>query len=208
MIPTRFYTTTTTSTGMTKLLVFNNGLRRRKNDILPSFLYQHHPYPPCTSFFSSKRGEGIFPNTTTSSEAASVLNDDESFLKSKKIMMVSSSPRAIFPWRHSPYPLPRFIKDTDEYLQQGGSIGPSMPCFPQMVQQIMFLQAATMINIPWYQILLFGQEEELSYAFSKAFELSIAGILAETYHGTYQQTLYIYIYIIDKKVGSSTIYFL
>lgn len=90
--------------------------------------------------------------------------------------------RAVFPWRHSPSPLPRLIPDDPAYVEEGGVVGPAIPPMPGYVRRIMHINAAAALDVPlWRAVLTSGWEDELAEQFMFAFRMGVAGMLANTY---------------------------
>ena len=105
-------------------------------------------------------------------------NDNTDFISEHHVDPI----RALFPWRHSPSPLPRLCPGTPEYSSQGGYIGPGMPPLNRWIRGALFWNAASMLNIPSYKVLFFrGWEEEMASQFSWAFQMAVAGLLSRTY---------------------------
>ena len=102
-------------------------------------------------------------------------------------------PVVVFPWRHEELPLPRWVKGTQEYEQEGHllfsvhtttntnkgrtsreSLGD--PTMNMLVTAFMFLE------VPLYQILFFSSwKEELAENMSWAFPKGVAGLLSHVF---------------------------
>jgi hypothetical protein len=84
----------------------------------------------------------------------------------------------VFPWRHEDHPLPRFVEGTDEYVRLGHLLY-------SVTNQVgdrrmnMLATAFMFLNIPLYQLLLFGSwKGELADNMSWAFTQGVAGLLS------------------------------
>ena len=122
---------------------------------------------------------------TTTPHANDTNVNSKDFASEKKL---EPFPRAMFPWRHSPYPLPRLIPDTPEYYAQGGYMGPHMPTLNRFIRAIMWTNASGVLGLPLWKIILGSQsvwEDELCYGFSMAFERALSGMLSNVYRGVY-----------------------
>lgn len=90
--------------------------------------------------------------------------------------------RAVFPWRHSPSPLPRLVPEDPAHVAEGGVLGPAVPPVNGSVRTAMRWNAAAALGVPlWRAALTSRWEEELAEEFSRAFRLAVAGMLANTY---------------------------
>jgi len=91
------------------------------------------------------------------------------------------NPRAVFPWRHEDYPLPRLIPGSEECVAQGGTYGPGFPYLEKHLQFVVTHFAASQLGTPWYQLLFNGWKQDLAASSSWAFSQAVAGLLANTY---------------------------
>mmetsp|Transcript_9927 Transcript_9927/g.22195 ORF Transcript_9927/g.22195 Transcript_9927/m.22195 type:complete len:452 (-) Transcript_9927:136-1491(-) len=134
--------------------------------------------PPPSPPPPSRSSPPIIKSSNDSSPDTARPNDNSEFISEHHVDPV----RAVFPWRHSPAPLPRLLKGTAEYHSQGGYVGPNMPPLNKWIRGALYWNAASMLNIPSYKILLFRRwEEELAADFSWAFQMAVAGLLSNTY---------------------------
>ncbi len=92
---------------------------------------------------------------------------------------VKLDPRAIFPWRHSPYPLPRLMPNTEEFVTQGGYIGPNMPPMNKFFRVMSWVNSAGFLGA---KILNYVEwKQDLEYAFMHAFSVGVQGMLENVY---------------------------
>jgi hypothetical protein len=88
-------------------------------------------------------------------------------------------PRAVFPWRHSPLPLPRLVPGTEEFETQGGYIGPHLPPLNAFLRGLNWVNSAGFLGAKIFQ---YGSwKEDLEYAFMHAFAVSVQGLLHDVY---------------------------
>lgn len=110
------------------------------------------------------------PNETT-------IDDKEQ--STTKHQFVKLDPRAIFPWRHSPQPLPRLIPDTPEFTSQGGYIGPQMPPLNSFIRGLCWVNAAGFLGGKIMNY--WGWKEGLEEGFQLAFAVAVQGLLMDVY---------------------------
>ena len=122
--------------------------------------------------------DAIIRSSSDSTSDGARPNDNTDFIAEHHV----DPGHSLFPWRHSPAPLPRLVPDTPEYTSQGGFIGPGMPPLNKWIRGAMYCNAASMLNIPAYEILLFRRwDEELAEDFRWAFQMAVAGLISNTY---------------------------
>ena len=96
-----------------------------------------------------------------------------------------SSPRTIFPWRHSSAVLPRIDPNSTEYFQQGGLLGPKMPPLNSFARNVLWASSCRALQIPFWDIFISQHwQRELSESFVLAFQQAVNGLLVHTLHGT------------------------
>ena len=110
--------------------------------------------------------------------ANETLADDPNQPKKESIVW-KLDPRAIFPWRHTPHPLPRLIPHTEEFIAQGGYIGPHLPPMNMAMRGMTWINAAGFLGA---KILSYGGwKSELEDAFQHAFAVGVQGMLHDVY---------------------------
>eukprot|EP00934_Nitzschia_sp_Nitz4_P005750 Nitzschia sp. Nitz4//scaffold183_size43938//7266//8359//NITZ4_007265-RA/size43938-augustus-gene-0.69-mRNA-1//1//CDS//3329539599//5740//frame0 len=101
-------------------------------------------------------------------------------LTKANIQRVAGGP-LLFPWRHSPRPLPRLDPDSDEFAQVGQLLGGNVYSSNQTSDAV--LAAYIFMDTPWYRMLNFSSwKQELADNMSWAFTQGVAGILSNVYH--------------------------
>jgi len=141
----------------------------RKHVRAPTFHYsmQSQSKPPdSSSFLLSSSG----PNETT------VDNPAQSHLASPHIKL---DPRAIFPWRHSPSPLPRLVPDNIEFKTEGGYVGPQLPTFNKFMRSLSWGTATGFLDGKVYNY--FQWKRDLEEGFMMAFAVAVQGVLMDVY---------------------------
>jgi len=88
-------------------------------------------------------------------------------------------PRAVFPWRHSTVPLPRLIPNTEEFVSQGGYIGPHMPAMNMFLRGLAWMNAAGFLGAKFIHYSRW--KSDLEYAFQHAFAVAVQGMLEDVY---------------------------
>lgn len=88
-------------------------------------------------------------------------------------------PRAVFPWRHSQHPLPRLIPHTEEFIAQGGYIGPHLPPMNIVMRGLAWSNAAGFLGskVMSYS----GWKSDLEDGFQHAFAVGVQGMLHDVY---------------------------
>lgn len=89
---------------------------------------------------------------------------------------------SIFPWRHSPHPLPRLTPNTVEEYEEGGEFGPRFPMRTMNVAERGFLWFHSVYVLglarPWH----YGSwRRELEDGFLSAFAMGLQGVLVDVY---------------------------
>lgn len=98
----------------------------------------------------------------------------------RETFAVKLDPRAIFPWRHTPHPLPRLIPGMEEFETQGGYLGPNLPPLNKFFRGLTWVNSAGFLGA---KIFNYGQwKEDLEYAFLHAFSVGVQGVLNDVYH--------------------------
>lgn len=86
----------------------------------------------------------------------------------------------LFPWRHSPHPLPRLDPTSLEFQEKGQLLGGNVYSRHPLVDEL--ATAMFFMNVPWYQILFFRQwQTDMAENMSWAFIQGVAGILSNAY---------------------------
>ena len=156
-------------------------------DLFSSSLF-HHLYRP-----SSRGHLAIAPSRYFSGAKNDISTDLDKKLQSsndttvdnenpikRESYAVKLDPRAIFPWRHSPHPLPRLIPDHEEFITQGGYLGPHMPPMNQFFRVFGWINSAGFLGA---KILNYGEwKSDLEFAFMHAFSTGVQGVLDDVYH--------------------------
>lgn len=88
-------------------------------------------------------------------------------------------PRAVFPWRHSPYPLNRLVPSTVEFKEQGGFIGPHLPPMTKPFRALAWINAAGFLGAKIFTYK--SWKHDLEMAFMTAFALGVDGMLRDVY---------------------------
>jgi hypothetical protein len=129
--------------------------------------------PPSSVIVTSGCSSGYHRRFRSTDEASSTHdNDNEAKEETPK------GPVVVFPWRHEEQPLPRWIQGTDEYNRQGHLLY-SVNNDTGDSQLNMIVTAYMFLEIPLYQVLLFGRwKEDLTDNMSWAFTRGVAGLLS------------------------------
>lgn len=88
-------------------------------------------------------------------------------------------PRAVFPWRHSPFPLNRLVPGTVEFKEQGGYIGPHLPPMTAPFRTLAWINAAGFLGAKIFSYR--SWKHDLEMAFMTAFALGVDGMLRDVY---------------------------
>lgn len=97
----------------------------------------------------------------------------------KESLVLKVPPRAVFPWRHSTFPLPRLIPNSEEFVSQGGYIGPHMPAMNMFLRGLAWINAAGFLGA---KIVNYSRwKADLEYAFQHAFAVAVQGVLEDVY---------------------------
>jgi hypothetical protein len=95
-----------------------------------------------------------------------------------------TSPRTIFPWRHSSTVLPRINSNSTEFFTQGGVLGPKMPPLNSFTRNLLWLSSCRALQVPFWDIFVSKQyEKQLTDSFVFAFQQAVNGLLVHTFHG-------------------------
>ncbi len=186
----------------------NNVLRLERNPFLSTFTNSHQqcvliPHTVTTRYFptsssstttstaTSTRGKNnhsVHKNSSSNPNEAT-LNNSNNNNPNNSQNYLKVDPRAIFPWRHSPHPLPRLIPNTDEFQAQGGYIGPQLPPWNAFVRGLSWINATGFLGgrIMGY----FGWKDELEEGFKVAFAAAVQGLLMDVYRGMYVYSSYL-----------------
>ncbi len=157
-------------------------------------------------------------NKTTGEEVAAKTAGDDALTADGKTSSEFSGttaklikPRPLFPWRSSPYPLPRLVKptrnntsppdeDSDEnsqhmsdeeyydsdYFTKGGPLGPGWisPMEPWF-RGVLFANSMSLLNVSWLSIILPWTRnewvEDMEWCFCEAFLRGVNGMIYDTY---------------------------
>jgi hypothetical protein len=97
----------------------------------------------------------------------------------KESPVLKFPPRAVFPWRHSNFPLPRLIPNTEEFVSQGGYIGPHMPAMNKFLRGLAWINVAGFLGAKITNYT--SWKSDLEYAFQHAFAVAVQGVLEDVY---------------------------
>lgn len=104
---------------------------------------------------------------------------DEPNPKKHESVAMKLDPRAVFPWRHSSFPLNRLVPGTSEFKEQGGFIGPHLPPMTKPFRALAWINAAGFLGA---KILSYKSwKRDLEMAFMTAFALGVDGMLHDVY---------------------------
>jgi len=105
----------------------------------------------------------------------------EKFYAPKKTSAcIKLDPRAVFPWRHSSHPLPRLVPNTEEFLSEGGYLGPNLPPLNIFFRCAVWISACDFLG---GRLMNYWQwKHELEYSFQHAFAVGVDRVLNDIYH--------------------------
>lgn len=134
--------------------------------------------------------------------------DEADTVEESKLAAKLVKPKPIFPWRHSPYPIPRLVKpdinnktdDRDgrhrretsedvyesDYYTKGGPLGPGWPSpMESWFRAALYANSMNLLGASWMSIIFpFTRKEwihEMEWAFCDAFSKGVKGMLEGTY---------------------------
>ena len=119
--------------------------------------------------------EGGKLNIPSNETVADIPNE----LSKKESVALKLDPRAIFPWRHSPHPLPRLIPNTQEFVAQGGYIGPHLPPLNGFTRSLAWINAAGFLGAKIVNYA--GWKSDMEDSFQLAFAAGVQGVLHDVY---------------------------
>jgi len=174
----------------------------------------HYPRPPSNNRIRFLSTEGT--SSTSAAAAAQTAGDDTITADGKTSTDCTCTtakvlkPRPLFPWRSSPYPLPRLVMptrnntspkhDSDEtsqqisdeeyydsdYFTKGGPLGPGWfsPMEPWF-RGVLYANSMHLLNVSWLSIILPWKRrqwmEEMEWCFCEAFLRGVNGMIYDTY---------------------------
>ncbi|GFH56238.1 hypothetical protein CTEN210_12714 [Chaetoceros tenuissimus] len=97
----------------------------------------------------------------------------------KDPVVLKTNPRALFPWRHSPYVLKRINPESVEFITQGAYPGPHLPFMNQFVRSLAWINAAGFLGAK--VLSYFSWQRELEEGFLYAFEVAVQEMLDDVY---------------------------
>ena len=103
-------------------------------------------------------------------------------------------PKPLFPWRHSPHPLPRLVPlsvnnatyNESEYYRRGGHLGPGWPRpMPSWFRTACQANSMRLLGVPYWKMLLPWVRKKWIYdmedSFCDAFGRAVSGMILDTY---------------------------
>lgn len=97
----------------------------------------------------------------------------------KDPVVLKTNPRALFPWRHSPFILNRINPDSVEFMTQGAYPGPHLPFMNQFFRSLAWINAAGFLGAK--VLSYFSWQRELEEGFLYAFEVAVQEMLDDVY---------------------------
>lgn len=97
----------------------------------------------------------------------------------KDPVVLKTNPRALFPWRHSPFILNRINPNCVEFMTQGAYPGPHLPFMNQFVRSLAWINAAGFLGAKVLNY--FSWQRELEEGFLYAFEVAVQEMLDDVY---------------------------
>lgn len=158
----------------------------KRRETRPRRSHTQHRSISSTSLYHDKAA-----NTSSSADTVESVNSAE--LKTKLIANIIK-PKSLFPWRHSPYPLPRLVPPSvndatyyeSEFYQKGGHLGPGWPRpLPSWFCTACQVNSMRLLGLPYWKMLLPWVKKEwihdMEDAFCDAFGRGVTGIILDTY---------------------------
>jgi len=162
--------------------------RNAQHEKMRTILHRLSPRHRSNVYFRKKASRLLFSTDDKHALQSSSVNDPASTVGLRDKLLKAPYEKVnrppLFPWRHSPEPLPRLDPASPEFdekgLLLGGNIYTSHPLFDELGTAWMFM------NVPWYKLLFFRHwQADLAENMSWAFIQGVAGILSNVYRGRF-----------------------